>query len=131
MAKVIFEDHEIAIWKGTNKKLINKITKSLNELAGHLGGNGIDLVSVSGEDLSHDYEFSYVPHKLWLDIGSRVRTTSDIQQRDFTDDAMKTRYPNEIGTIVAKHGSHGLCYDVYHDLFENIGCYDPDELSLI
>ena len=66
-----------------------------------------------------------------LKVGDRVKTAYGITKRDYSDEAMLTRRGPTIGTIIKKHNSHGLCYSVYHDVYDDIGCYDPDELKLI
>jgi hypothetical protein len=102
----------------------------LNTLAGLFGGNGIDLVDQSDNDLSYDkYQLSYCNPLRTFRIGDRVITKSILTEgHQFIPGTF--RVPSSIGTIVQLHNSHGLCYEVYHEREMAIGWYDPVEISL-
>lgn len=62
--------------------------------------------------------------------GDRVCTIGKLENRDFTEETIRTRRANAKGTVTGYHDSHGLCYVVLHD--DGIeSCYDPDELMRI
>lgn len=63
-------------------------------------------------------------------VGDRVSTSGILENRDFNEEAIRTRRPNAKGTVTGHHDSHGLCYVVRHDDGVS-GCYDPDELGRV
>lgn len=66
-----------------------------------------------------------------LDIGQRVKTTAPCTpDGDWTEEALKSRRWGVSGVITAEHDSHGLCYDVLHDVDGTVGHYDPRELEV-
>jgi hypothetical protein len=87
----------------------------------------MELTAVCCLKLIEGQDYSMVKFKL----ASKVLTACVITQRDYTDAALETRRPYCSGTIVKEHNSHGLCYDVRHEIDGTIGCYDPDELESI
>ena len=66
-----------------------------------------------------------------IKLGTRIKTVSVMTKRDYSDIGMATRRPNKTGTVVKEHNSHGICYEVYHEVDSTVGCYDPDELIII
>jgi len=63
-----------------------------------------------------------------LDKDTRVRTVAIPHPADDWDaEAIPHRKFSVLGTIIAHHDSHGLCYDVRHE-DGTVGCYDSREL---
>ncbi len=57
MARIILNKNEAALWLAKKNSPIykqwrRKVAETINLLAGHLGGNGIELVDEDGNDLS-------------------------------------------------------------------------------
>lgn len=68
-----------------------------------------------------------VPTDLRVSVGVRVSIDPARIERDWTEEALRTRQDGVRGVIVGHHDSHGLCYDVRHE-DDSIGCYSPWEL---
>jgi hypothetical protein len=62
-------------------------------------------------------------------VGKMVKTTKTGTLRtDWADGVWEKRQWGVNGRIVARHDSHGICYDVKHE-DGSIGSYDPSELE--
>jgi len=63
MAKITFTNREKMIWLRNENNMRASIANTCNQLAGDLGGYGIDLIDEDGNDLSFhgndDYTFQY------------------------------------------------------------------------
>jgi len=64
-------------------------------------------------------------------MNDRVKVVDDIVQRDYTNEGhvKRKQFVGQVGTIIAEHNSHGLCYDVRFKNGE--ATYDPDELIFV
>jgi len=63
-----------------------------------------------------------------MKIGNWVCTLDvEPKAKDWTPEALANRRFGVLGTIIAIHDSHGLCYDVLHQ--GSVGSYEPHELQ--